>query len=172
VSKLAYAKSQKEFDTHWDEIRATKLNSVIEYLELNWLPIKNQWVACFKDEALNLGENTNIHLESTFQHLRSGADKIKLLVIYRPPYSTAHRVTVATFLDEFANYLELIILLPEPLVTTGDMNIHLDDPNDSDAIKFLDLLDTYGLTQHINTPIHYLGYTLDLIVTRVSDALT
>ena len=77
-----------------------------------------------------------------FSDLRSGADKIKLLVIYRPPYSTAHRVTVATFLDEFA----LIILSPELQVITGDMNIHVDDPNDPDAIKFLDLLDTYGLT--------------------------
>ena len=43
VSKLAYAKSNKEFHTHWAEIKATKLNSVIEYLELNWLPIKHQW---------------------------------------------------------------------------------------------------------------------------------
>ena len=106
-----------------------------------------------------------------FSDLRSGADKIKLLVIYRPPYSTAHRVTVATFLDEFANYLEPIILSPEPIVIAGDMNIHVDDPDDSDAIKFLDLLDTYGLTQHVNTPTHRLGHTLDLIITRVSDAL-
>ena len=98
--------------------------------------------------------------------------KIKLLVIYRPPYSTAHRVTVTTFLDEFANYLEPIILSPEPLVIAGDMNIHVDDPDDSDAIKFLDLLDSYGLTQHVNTPTHRLGHTLDLIITRVSDALT
>ena len=54
---------------------------------------------------------------------------------------------------------------------TGDMNIHVDDPNDPDAIEFLDLLDTYGLTQHVNTPTHRLGHTLDLIITRVSDAL-
>ena len=51
------------------------------------------------------------------------------------------------------------------------MNIHVDDPNDPDAIKFLDLLDTYGLTQHVNTPTHRLGHTPDLIITRVSDAL-
>ena len=104
-------------------------------------------------------------------NLRSGADKIKLLVIYSPPYSTAHRVTVATFLDEFANYLEPITLSPEPLVISGDMNIHVDDPDDSDAIMFPDLLDTYGLTQHVNTPTRRLGHTLDLIITRVSDAL-
>ena len=106
-----------------------------------------------------------------FSDLRCGDDKIKLLVIYRPPYSTAHCVTVATFLDEFANYLEPIILSPEPLVIIGDMNIHVDDPSVPDAIKFLDLLDTYDLTQHVNTPTHHLGHTLDLIITLVSDAL-
>ena len=120
------------------------------------------------------GEKTSFQfVEYTISSdLRSGADKIKLLVIYRPPYSTAHRVTVTTFFDEFANYLESIILSPEPLVITGDMNIHVDDPNDSDVIKFLDLLDTHGLTQHVNTPTHRFGHTLDLIITRVSDALT
>ena len=56
-------------------------------------------------------------------------------------------------------------------MVAGDMNIHVDDPDDSDAIKFLDLLDTYGLTQHVNTPTHRLGHTLDLIITRVSHAL-
>lgn len=106
-----------------------------------------------------------------FSDLRSGADKIKLLFIDSPPYSTAHRVIVATFLDEFAKYLEPIILSPEPLVITGDMNIHVDDPNDPNAIKFLDLLDTYGLTQHVNSHTHRLGHTLDLIITRVSDSL-
>ena len=119
------------------------------------------------------GEKTSFQFAeyTIFSDLRSRADKIKLLVIYRPPYSTAHRVTVATFLDEFANYLEPIILSPEPLVITGDTNIHVDDPDDPDGIKFLDFLDPYGLTQHVNTPNHRLGHTLDLIITHVSDAL-
>ena len=80
VSKLAYAKSNKEFDTHWAEIKATKLNSVIEYLELNWLPIKHQWVACFKDEGLNLGENTNNRLESLFSKIKSVCSKYASLL--------------------------------------------------------------------------------------------
>lgn len=69
-------------------------------------------------------------------------------------------------------FLESIILSPESLVITGDMNIHVDDPNDSDVIKGLDLHDAHGLTQHVNTPTHRFGHTLDLIITRVSDALT
>ena len=48
-----------------------KPNSVIEYLELNWLPIKDQWVTRFKDEVLNFGENTNNPLESIFSKIKS-----------------------------------------------------------------------------------------------------
>ena len=78
---------------------------------------------------------------------------------------------MTTFLDEFANYLESIILSPEPLVITGDMNIHVDDPNDSDAIKFLDLLDTHGLTQHVNTPTNTVLATPLTLLLHVSQTL-
>ena len=39
----------------------------------------------------------------------------------------------------------LAVLTPEPLLITGDINIHVDVPDDPDAIKFLDLLDSLGL---------------------------
>ena len=44
--------------------------------------------------------------------------------------------------------MESIILTPEPLLITGDMNIHVNVPNDPDTIKLLDLLDPIGLVQH------------------------
>ena len=46
------------------------------------------------------------------------------------------------------------------------INIHVDVPDDPDAIKFLDLLDSLGLAQHVKTPTHRCGHTLDLIITR------
>lgn len=91
VSKLAYAKSHKEFDTHWAEIKATKRNSVIKYLKLNWLPIKHQWVACFEDEALNLEENTNNRLESTFSKIKSICSKYASLLQFFPEFFSVLR---------------------------------------------------------------------------------
>ena len=91
VSKLAYAKSQKEFDTHWYEMKATKLSSIIEYLELNWLPIKQQWVACFKDEALNLEENTNNRLKSIFSKIKSVCSKYASLLHFFHEFSAILR---------------------------------------------------------------------------------
>ena len=50
--------------------------------------------------------------------------------------------------------MESIILTPEPLIITGDFNIHVNNTNDSDACEFLDLLASLGLKQHVIGPTH------------------
>ena len=51
------------------------------------------------------------------------------------------------------------------------MNIHVDVPDDADAIKFLDLLECMGLTRHLIRLTHRSGHTLDLVITRDLDSL-
>ena len=63
---LAHSKTAGEYKKHLDELKQTNLRSVIDYVLENWYPIREQWVACFKDKHLNLGETTNNRLESTF----------------------------------------------------------------------------------------------------------
>ena len=70
-----------------------------------------------------------------------GNNKVKVATIYRTPYSEKHPVTLSTFLCEFAEYLESIVLSCERLLIVEDMNIHVDIPDDADAIKFLDLFE-------------------------------
>ena len=91
---------------------------------------------------------------------------IKLVALYRPPYSEAHPVLPNIFFEEFSNYLETIVMSPESLVITGDFNFHLDCASDNNANKFIELLETFGLRQHVNVPTHSSGHTLDLIITR------
>ena len=43
--------------------------------------------------------------------------------------------------------------------------------DDLDACRFLELLDSVGLDQHVSVPTHISGHTLDLIITRNSDQL-
>ena len=100
-----------------------------------------------------------------------GNNKVTVAFIYRTPCSEKHPVMVATFLSEFAEYLESIVLSSERFLIAGDMNIHVDVPDDADAIKFLDLLECMGLTQHVTTPTHRSGHTLDLIITRDLNSL-
>ena len=103
--------------------------------------------------------------------ITSGSRRINLIIIYRPPYSVAHPVTSAVFFVEFAEYLESIVLSADPLLIVGDFNIHIDSNENYDAIKFLELLQSFSLTQHVEVPSHSSGHTLDLIITRKTDNL-
>ena len=48
----------------------------------------------------------------------------------------------------------------------GDFNIHVDVATDRAAIKLNDILMMNDFTQHVKSPTHRRGHTLDLIVTR------
>ena len=65
--------------------------------------------------------------------------------------------------------MESILLSKEPLVIVGDINIHVDDNENSDALNFLDLLESLGLQQHVTDPTHIHGHILDLIITRMAE---
>ena len=59
----------------------------------------------------------------------------------------------------------------EPLFIAGDFNIHVNVPENPDGVCFLELLESMGLQQHVVTPTHESGHTLDLINTRQCDSL-
>ena len=59
-----------------------------------------------------------------------GNNKVKIVIIYRTLYSEKHPVTVSTFLSEFAEYLELIVLSSESKVESP--------PKWYKKLKFLD----------------------------------
>ena len=96
----------------------------------------------------------------------SGSARLRLVVIYRPPYSSSHPRTVGMFVTEFAEFLESVVMTAEPLVLAGDFNINVNSMTDNDAAQFLDLLSSMGLNQHIDFPTHTSGNTLDLLISR------
>ena len=95
--------------------------------------------------------------------------RLRVVIVYRPPYSVKHPVSTSTFITEFSDYFESLFMSSEPLLTLGDFNIHMDLPDDTDCRNMSDLLVSMGLKQHVLQPTHELGHTLDLIITRISD---
>lgn len=71
VFSLAHSKTVGEYEKHLDELKQSNIRSVTDYVMENWHPIREQWVACFKDKHMNLGETTNNRLESTFSKFKS-----------------------------------------------------------------------------------------------------
>ena len=96
---------------------------------------------------------------------------IKIIAVYRPPYSQSHAVTSNMFFEEFSSFLESIVMCPEILLITGDFNFHLDDIADEDSRKFIEVLETFGLIQHVKFPTHVSNHILDLIITRSSSEI-
>ena len=53
----------------------------------------------------------------------------------------------------------------------GDFNIHFEAKHNASVLKFHKLISAFGLKQHVETPTHTLGHTIDLVLTRSDDAL-
>ena len=99
--------------------------------------------------------------------LVKGSPCILLLTIYRPPKHSAK-----VFLEEFGELLTNICLSFDCLIISGDFNIHVDNPENTYSKELLRLIDTFGLTQHIQVPTHSHGHTLDLVITKCLDVST
>lgn len=99
----------------------------------------------------------------------TATSRLRVVIVYRPPYSAKHPVTTSTFFTEFSDYLESLVMSSEPLLILGDFNIQMDLPDDTDCRNLSDVLESMGLTQHVLQSTHELGHTLDLIITHISD---
>ena len=72
------------------------------------------------------------------------------------------------FFEEFTSFLENVVMRPEILLITGDFNFHMGERENHDMNKFLEILETFGLTQHVMVSTHPSHHILDLIITRSS----
>ena len=89
----------------------------------------------------------------------------RLLIVYRPPTSKKG-ITFSLFLEEFSTLLESVMMAKGKLIVTGDFNIQMDNAGNANTKKFSVLLDTFGLTQHIQDVTHTSGHIIDLLNTK------
>ena len=98
--------------------------------------------------------------------LKTEVGLIRFCNMYRPPYSTKHRITIKQFIEEFKEYLESVTLKPGYTVLLGDFNIHVEREHDYYVKQFNALLLQFGYKQIV--PITYKTQicegTLDLII--------
>ena len=88
--------------------------------------------------------------ESSEWNITFKSHVIKLVAVYRPPSSTALYVPSSLFFEKYSIYLESVVTSTELLLISGDFSFHLDSAaEDNNTKKFCDLLETFGLTQHV-----------------------
>ena len=82
----------------------------------------------------------------------TGATRLRVIIVYRPPYSAEHPVSTSIFINEFTDYLESLVMFSEPLIISGDFNIHADMSHSPDTIRFRDLLERHLELKHSGIP--------------------
>uniref|UniRef100_A0A3B3I5K1 Reverse transcriptase domain-containing protein n=1 Tax=Oryzias latipes TaxID=8090 RepID=A0A3B3I5K1_ORYLA len=87
----------------------------------------------------------------------SGSTPTIIATIYRPPKPNKD------FMSDFSTFLTYISALSPNVLLLGDLNIHLDNVNNSLTNDFLSCLDSFGFQQFVDFPTHSKGHILDLI---------
>ena len=72
---------------------------------------------------------------------------IQIIVIYRPPPPQQNQFNTSTFLEEFADFLSQTITTSSETFLTGDINIHIDDNNNSHTRSLMHILESTGLNR-------------------------
>ena len=98
----------------------------------------------------------------------SSSSTLAVLLIYRPGSSPVTN----QFFTEITSYLEHFALYKCRIIIAGDLNIHVDDQNNSNATRFLDLLASFDCDQHVHDPTHTGGRTLDHVITRRDEPIS
>lgn len=87
------------------------------------------------------------------------APSVLVVALYRPPKYNPD------FFSELAEFLTLLSPICSAILLTGDVNIHVDSPSCHIASRFIEIIDCFNLTQHVNFATHSKGHTLDLVCT-------
>lgn len=83
-----------------------------------------------------------------------------VLLIYRPPKQNS------AFIPEMSDDLTTLCTTSTNTIILGDIHIHADTPSRQPAAKFLQMLESLNLHQHVNVPTHSGEHTLDLVISN------
>ena len=83
-----------------------------------------------------------------------------ILVIYRSPKPNSD------FIQEFAEVLSHFMTRYDKILILGDFNIHVCCPHQSFTSDFIDILESFNLTQAVQEPTHSKGHILDLVLSN------
>ena len=95
-------------------------------------------------------------------NVRGAGITLVVVVVYRPGSKPAD----SAFFKDFADIIERVAVRSTPVVVVGDLNIHLDDTLLPSSVKFNDIIAGCDMQQHVSSPTHTTGHTLDVVITQ------
>ena len=119
---------------------------------------------CQKNDHVQYVTFESIHMEVT-----CNSKSVRLVNVYRSGRDNkGNSVAFGQFLNEFEDMIEDLLFNPSDIVICGDFNVHVDNSSDVNASKFISVLESHNLIQHVKEPTHTRGHCLDLVLTRTS----
>lgn len=58
LSKLAYSRTESDYNNHYHNLLQCGFNEVIKYYNAHWHDIRYEWVECYRGSQFTLGERT------------------------------------------------------------------------------------------------------------------
>jgi len=86
---------------------------------------------------------------------------VVIVNIYRPGSERPS----AAFFEELTGLLELLVQYSCPVVVGGDLSVHVNDADSTDARQLTSLLSSFDMVQHVCSTTHRAGNVLDLVIT-------
>ena len=97
---------------------------------------------------------------------------LRIAVVYRPPPTKENGLNLNVFFDkEWPTFLERHATLDKETIIVGDLNFHLDSTSNRDASRFVGLLQSCGMQQHVREATHVRGHTLDVVIARDNSSI-
>ena len=107
---------------------------------------------------LKTPRSTRDRLYTQFEHMECRLQKpppLIIVVIYRPPPTAGNGGDWNTFIDEVSDLMGRITQGSSSVIFLGDLNIHLENLQSTEASEFLQLLHSLGLEQYITKPTQH-----------------
>ena len=96
---------------------------------------------------------------------------LTVLGIYHLPYSNQSQTTNLDFSDEFTNWIAEHTMNDKNVIILGDFILHVNDPNDDNAMNFIETMQALALELQVRFPTHTSGNRLDLVLTELFNGL-
>ena len=97
------------------------------------------------------------------------SNHVQLIAIYRPEVDEKKKKPIAEFFEDLLDLTDDYVLSEKELLIVGDLNLCVNDNNSSEGVRFLDLLSSINLVQHVDEPTHRNGHTLNVLISRDPD---
>lgn len=162
-----WMKNEKE--KHKDQVLQDMSTEEYNFVQFTREEKTGGGVAILFLKTLYKGKKINLISAKHFEYVaveleQTGYQPVLVIGVYRPPSRTEFN----KFLLEFKSLLRGVSAeCKDGIILAGDFNIWFDKKlKDKYKTDFLSILNKNSLKQHVNSPTHKGGHTLDLVISR------